>query len=900
MNRPGGGPAIARLIARWLLPVRDREFILGDIEELHSARVRRIGRRLATGLYWRDVIISVVARSSRRFAVPPHPRGRLPGSSNMLRDIFSDLEAAARSMMRAKGFSLVVILTLSLGVGSSAAVFGMVNQLLLRPLEGTHSERAAYLNFRSIKDPERTDGRGIAFLDFQELRAASTLLRGMASYGRSPLRMSVREERPVRVMANIVYGDFFEILGVRPASGRLLRAAETELTSDPFVAVISWELAVTHFGNSEAAVGRTMRLNGEAVTVLGVTETGFAGPERGANIEIWVPYPAMVALIGFDIDRLTSRQYTGHDDIIVQLRAGIAANVAEEQIADILQGLAAEHPESTEWLASLRPMLFTGLHIPPLVRERTYGSLRLQAGIVLLVLIISCANVANLLLFRSVRRRSAVATRRALGASTGRIARAHLAESLTLSTLGTLAGLGVAWLVTLPFRGESLARLPSFEAFAIDWRVLAFAGLASVVTAGIFGTVPAFLEGRFDLGAALKGAGGGDARRIAWFRWGMSAGQIALCLSLLIGGILLAQTVRNLYAVDTGLSIEGVWELSFDRPRALDAEALRALDRRVLAAVAQLPDVEGAALAAYGPHGARMGGRIALPGVSRDEALRATITPISPGWFEIFDVGILHGRPFRGSDWDSGGPGGVILTASLARRLFGRTDVVGRTIQAGFGGLDEVEIIGVTDDIRMAWDLSQPLDAFFVLFGSSYVPYYTLMVRNRVLDPQAASQVRIAVEGIFPDEPIADPSRLTARVDRIHSERRLFGLLLGVLSGLGVILAAVGLYGVIAFTVAGRTKEFGIRLALGATGSQVARLVLREAAAIVVAGTLVGLVGAYTLTRLIESQLFGVEVVDPASYGSAALLLGVVAVLACLTPAQAATRVDPVEALRME
>lgn len=818
----------------------------------------------------------------------------------MLRDLGADLAAALRALRRQPGFSALTILTLALGVGSTAAVFGMANQLLFRPLPGTEDpEGAAYLQFRSVSEPESTQGRGLALPDFRTLREEATLVEEMASYGHAGWRVSRGNERPISVRGSTVYGDFFEVLGVRAAEGRLLRAEETELGGDPRLAVISEELRATLFG-SEAAVGRTVQVNEEPVTIIGVAGGGFRGPERGAEMQMWAPHPALVPLNGFPLERLESRNSVMHSNIVARTREGVGAEAVEAQIADILSRLAEANPESREWLADLTPMLFPGLHVRPLMRERTYGSLRILAGIVGLVLLIACANVANLLLFRNVSRRGALATRRALGASSGRIARQHLAESLVLGTLGTLAGLGVAWLVALPFQGESLVRMPAFDGFTVDGRVLAFAGIVSVVTAVLFGAVPAALAGRFDLGAALKEAGGRETRGHARIRRIMSAGQVALSLTLLVGGLLLVRTVRNLYSVDTGFSIGGVVALPLNPGGGPEGSAAEALRRDLLTAVTVLPAVEGAALDLYGPHGSRMMGRVALRDAPDDEAGRAMVWPVTPGWFDLLDVETVDGRPLRREDEGSGPETGVVITSSLARRLFGATDVAGRTLRAGMWELEEVRVVGVTEDLRAAHSLDEPQDAVFVPFGSNPLPSMTLLVGTREFNPQVARQIRSAVERVLPDQPVPDPTLLADRLTRIHSERRIFSQLLGLLSILAVVLAAVGLYGVIAFAVAGRVREFGIRLALGADGSRIARLVLRDATTIVVSGTVLGLAGAYLLSSVLESRLFGVERIDPVSYASAVLLLAAVATLACWKPARSAARVDPVETLKVE
>ncbi len=894
------GPGLPRLIARVFLSARDREFIIGDLEELFAERVVREGRAAATRQYVRDVIVSVLSRAFSRSASPGRPPSTGGGKEGMMSGLALDVRSAVRSVLREPAFGALTIITIALGVGSTAAVFGMANQLLFRSLPGVvNGGGAAYLQFRSVSEPESVEGHGIPTLDFDELRRSATLFDGVASYGLSTLHVSVGDARPIEVMSNTVYGDFFEVLGVGSSAGRLLAAAETDLDADPLVAVISEKLHSTLFAQSGDAVGRTILVNGHAVTVLGVAGGGFAGPERGVDIDMWLPYSALVPLIGFTMERLRSRTSTMHDDIIVRLRDGVSMQAAEEQLASILTRLPGENAELREYYADLRPMLFAGLQVPPMWRAMTFNSLRILAGIVALVLLIACANVTNLLLVRNVKRRGAVATRRALGASSGRIARQSFVESLLLALLGTLAGLAVAAMIALPFRGERLVRMPAFESFSLDTHVLLFAVAVSILTAVLVGTVPATLAARFDLGAALREAGGRDTVRLGTIRSILSAGQIALSLALLVGGLLLMRTLRNLYAVDTGLDIRNVAALSIDRPRDLDGSELEGFYRRILATVREVPGVEAAALDIYGPHGSRMLGRVSLPGASRSEQSSASMVPVTPGWFELLGVEPVSGRTFQQPDWRTGSSDKVVLTASLARHIFGHEDVVGRRILAAFAEPKEREIVGVTEDIRTAYALDQPQDVFFVPFSDAPpLPFLTVLIRTSRFDAPLARQIRAAVERLLPDLPIPDPVPLSVRVDSIHSEKRLFSQLLALLSALALLLAAVGLYGVIAFTVAGRRREFGIRLALGAESGRIGTLVARHAAAIICAGTVLGLVGAFGLSRILRNRLFGLQPIDPVSYALAALLLGMVALAACWMPTRSAMRVDPVTTLK--
>ncbi len=472
---------------------------------------------------------------------------------------------ALRTLRRERAFTALTVATLALGVGSSAAVFGMVNQLLLRPLPGAGNGRtAAYVQFRSPVRPEGTNGEGISTPDFDALRRDATLFDGMASYGLVGLTVSRDDARPIAVYGERIYGDFFDVLGVRPAVGHLLEAPETELGADPSRAVVSERLSTRLFGTSTGAVGRSIRMNGRSVTVVGVAGGAFRGPERGIDVDVWLPLGALVPLVGATPERLRSRDAGLHGDIVVRLAPGARVEAAEGQVAEILGRLARD--EGDPRLAELRPRLYPGLDTPPIIRAITYRSLRTLGIVVALVLLIACANVANLLLFRNVAHRGATATRRALGASSGRIARQRLVLSLLLATLGTVGGLGVGWLVALPFRGARLTRMPAFEGLVLDAHVVLFAGVASVATALLFGTVPALLAGRFDVAASLGRSRSGDTGGSGRVRSALSAGQLGVSLALVVAALLLVRTVHNLYAADSGLTIDGVSEIFLRRP----------------------------------------------------------------------------------------------------------------------------------------------------------------------------------------------------------------------------------------------------------------------------------------------------------------------------------------------
>jgi putative ABC transport system permease protein len=889
-------PCARRLVSA-ALPAERREFILGDLEELHHSWVERDGRRAADRRYLKALFGSVAARRDRRAPTrrpepSPGRRGRIGA------DLVTDFRHASRALGRQPGFVVVVAATLGLGVGAAGAVFGLVNQLLLRPLPGIHDPGgSAFLEFST---PDRRS-TGISGPLAEEIRESATLLEGLATFDYVPVHVSAEGRRPLEVRAYTVFGDYFELLGVRPAAGRLLSASETGRQADPYVAVISERLWAQLFAKSANVIGQQFQANGHAFTVLGVAAGDFSGTNRGWDVDLWVPRSAFVPLEGYPSERLWSRDSRLNQEFLIRPRPEVAFEAAEAELNAILRGLAEAEPADRDYVSTLEATVHPGLNLAISLRQRVLPSLGILGVAGILILLIPCANVANLLLVKAINSRGDVAVRRALGASAGRIARRAIMESFLLAAVGTVAGLGVAWLIGLTVKGQILFGLPGFEGFVVDWRVTAFACAAVFVTALLSGTAPAILTARFDPGSALRDAGRQHTRRHGPLRYGMSILQIALSLTLLIGGVLLARTVRNVYALDPGLNVDGVYIASIDMGQQPIQGAERSVFQRyLLSSVEDVGGVRAAALQSfYGPYmgGSLMSGIATLPD---GETVWVAALWVSPGWFEFFEIDPVRGRTFRAADRESTARPPVILTSALAHRLFRRSDVVGRTVWVGAPTLAEAEVVGVVGDLRMDNLHSPPDEAFFLPHARDRSNRIAILARVAGTDSGTRERFRRAVESVAPQFPVPEPETLRARIDRQLTEQRVLARLLGVFSGLAVLLAAVGLYGVIAFGVTGRRREFAIRLALGADGARIANLVFRSAAAVILSGTALGLLGAFGLSTMIESRLFGVEAVDAGSYLGAAGLLALVAAAACWFPARAALRVDPVATLRQE
>jgi predicted permease len=795
----------------------------------------------------------------------------------------------------------VVIVTLGLGIGSATAVFGMVNQLVLRPLPGTaNSDRAAYLRLAA-------DGsEGLTQPDFDAVAERATLLDGIASYGYiARADVSVGTSRPVAVQAGTFYGDFFKVLGVQPADGRVLSRADAELDADPLVAVISTSLREQLFGTDEAVVGRPLQLNGYSVEIVGVASPGFRGAERGVEIDAWLPHGALVPLAGFTPESLRGRRTALHNRLLVLPKHGASLESVEDQISQILTRQAQAAPESAEQLSRLTPITYPGLHTPPLIRDVTRRTLRMMTWAVALIFAIACANVANLLLFQNLARREAVATVRALGASPGRVARQRFVETLALGLVGGTVGLVVAWLITLAFRGQSLVRMPAFEGFTVEGSTAAFVIATALLSSLLCGVVPAVLSARFDLGGTLRAGAGRATGRTGALRIALSAGQIALTLALVTGGLLMVRTIANYRSLDTGLNVDDVVYVYLQPPDDLEPADNLSRYRRLLHETEAVPGVERAALDVYGPHGSSFRTQVSLPGRMPPLERRPDFESmsmgweVSPSWFEVFGVTPIHGRVFNDNDWRVPSSGTAVITASLARRLFGRTDVSGETVLVRLRREpEERTVLGVVEDYTSLLRPSEPTDVIFLPFGEVQDFQMSLMVKASPTAPDVAEGIRRAAGTVFPDIPVREPLSLKDRVEDTYGEQRLLVRLLGILSAFGVLLSAVGLFGAVFFMVNTRRREFSIRRALGADAAGVVRLIARAASTMVTTGTVIGVVVAFGLARVLQSRLFGVGSLDPAAYVGAVGVVVLAAVLACLTPARAALRVDPVQILR--
>jgi putative ABC transport system permease protein len=802
-----------------------------------------------------------------------------------VRTLLQDLRYAVRTLLKSPGFTGVAVLALALGIGANTAIFSVVNGVLLRPLD--YEDPGRLVTFRETRLPQ-FPRFSVSPGNFESWRTGSTAFDGIAAYGNSFLNLTGRGD-PEQLRGATATAGLFEMLGAQPALGRVFTAEEDEPGRDTVV-VVSHGLWQRRFGGDPTLVGQTLTLNGRVRTVIGIMPSGFEFPQ--ADTALWIP----LALTPEQRDQHGSHYLSA----AARLRDGVSLEQATAELQTIAERLEQEFPQSNEgWGVVVTPMLDS------LVAD-SRPTLLVLLGAVGLVLLIACANVANMLLARATGRQKEIATRLALGAGRGRVVSQLLTESLVLGLLGGGSGVVLAvWgLSALPALAPELPRI---DGVALDARVLGFTALVTLATSVAFGLVPALHASRPDLVGSLKegghGASGGRGRRRA--RSLLVVGETALALVLLIGAGLLIKSFWLLQQVDPGFDAEDVLVVGLSLPDATYPEPAdaRAFYHQLVDRITTAPGVRAVgvtqSLPFFGDYvlGYRVEGR---PEPEPGQMQATNHYVVTPGYFEAMGIALRRGRFFTDLDREDGVPV-LLINETLARQEFPDEDPIGQRIHVTHGQETVFrEIVGVVADVKQ-YDLAstaraQTYEAFWQR------PFqFTSIVVSTESDPRGlASVVRRDVLSIDGDQPLSRVLTLEEIVGRSIAQERASSRLLTLFGGIALLLAAVGIYGVLAYSVAQRTREFGIRMAVGADGGDVMRLVLGQGLALTATGIAVGLAAAAAVTRVMASQLYEVAPIDPATFLVVPLALFVAAFAACCLPALRATRVDPLVALRSE
>ena len=798
--------------------------------------------------------------------------------------LLQDLRYGLRMLLKNKSFTAIAVLALALGIGANTAIFSLVNGVLLRPLPFPNAERIVY--FEGRNPTHGITDSNISFPDFTDWSQQTDLLAGAACFYTGNANLSADGTEPERVPRAGVTTGFFNVLGVQPVLGRTF-VAEDDQPNTWTVAIISHGLWKRRFGSDPGIIGKQVQISARSITIVGVMPPGFELPEQ---TQVWIP-------AGFK----TGEEPRDNRSVsaIARLHSGVDLKQAQSRISAINAKLANEFPDTNKgWDANL-----SILH-ERLVRE-VKPSLLALLGAVGFVLLIACANVANLLLARSAARQKEIAVRAAMGASRGRVVRQMLTESILLSAIGGIAGLLLSvWLtdVLISIIPEGAPRL---DQVGIDFRVLAFALGISALTGILFGLAPALQASKLDVSSSLKEGGRtGEGHRRTSARSLLLIGEVALSLVLLVGAGLLIKSFLRLQEVRPGFNSHNVLVASVSLPGGKYKDQQRPEFFRQL--VERLQASPGAQAIGGGinlPLSASYYniGRAFIPEgrpLTVDESINGSFSTITGDYFRALQIPLLAGRIFELRD-NAEAPKAVIINEAAAKRYFGSpAAAIGKRLTIWRDEKFLREIVGVVGDTKGA-----ALDA--ESGAQIYVPHaqdqdwnFMGLVIRTASDPAAfAATLRREVQALDKDQPIYNVRTMDDVVANSLGTRRVSMQLFAVFAIAALLLAALGIYGVMAYSVTQRTQEIGIRMALGAQKSDVLRLVIRQGMALSLIGVVVGLAGAFALTRLIANLLFGVAATDPLTFVAIPLLLLSVALVACYLPARRAARLDPKIAL---
>lgn len=803
---------------------------------------------------------------------------------------WQDVRYGFRVLSKAPGFTLIAILTLALGIGANSTIFSWINATLLNPIPGMSNAGAVVAI---------SNGSSMSYLDFKDLRDRNRSFSGMTAFGLWPMSLTGLGE-PERVWGTMVTASYFDVLGIRPVLGRAFLPSEEGAPNSAPVAVISYRLWQAHFGANPSIVGSTVHIDSHPFTIVGVAPPIFQGSYTGLRTEIWVPAVMVPQLAPGGDDRLNSRG-SGWMNVLGRLRPSVDRLQAQAEINILDEQIANQFPDSHKGKVQMT--------LYPLWRAPNGGNaffsvlLPILMALASVVLLLACANIANLVLVRSVSRQKEIAVRMALGASRMRLVRQLLVENLILALFG--GGLALAITVWTAKSFMDLAPtsdLPVWIAVNVDRTVLVVTFLISVVTCGLFGILPALRASALNPGSVLKDESGGIAggRRKAWLSGALAVAQISLSLLLLVSAGLFIRSFRAEQRFNPGFNPDNVLLESYDLfPGGYSDTTGMAFHQQVLEKVRSLPVVRDASLANWIPLGFSNNSDSFVPEgyvAGPHEAMEAGVNVVSPDYFATMQIPLLRGRDFLPAD-SAKSQKVVIINEFLADRYWRNQDAIGKRMKIEGGWATVIGIARTSEYYNLN---EKPLSFVYLSIYQFYSPNAILHVRTSGAPMTSAAVVEGAIHQLNADLPVFDVSTLESRTKAASFVQHMAGTFVGAFGVLALVLAAVGIYGVISYNTRQRTHEIGIRIALGALPGDVSALVLRQGMRITFIGLAIGVLASLGLARLMSSLLFGVSASDPLTFVAVAISLALVAFLACYIPARRAMCVDPLVALRHE
>ena len=806
-----------------------------------------------------------------------------------------DLKAAFRSLNSSRAFTAVALIVLTLGIGATTAIFSVVDAVVLRALPFDEHDRLVAVGERRpagpIADPNRDPLQlsSAAPQNYLDWVAQQQVFESMAAIAGGAITLQEPGGEPEELRSQRVTAGFFDVLRVRPAIGRVF-TSEAEVDGRDRVAVISDAFWRRRFAADPGIVGRTIPLDAGAFEVVGIMPAEFAYPVGVLRAtDLWIPYVVPAT------ERVRGRGYSIYLQTIARLKPGVTVAQAESQMDQVAKALQTTYPEWNRNVTfGVRPL------IDHLLGARTRSWLLLLLGAVGLVLLIACANVANLLLARATAREREIGIRAALGAGRWRLVRQLLAESLVLSIVGTACAVVLAWWAIGLLKSAMPEGVPRVGQIALDLRVLGAAAGLSLLTGVAFGIVPALQLSRPDLTQSLKDGGRGSVgagrQRL---RAALVVAEVAIAVVLLVGAALFIGSFAALMRIDPGFNPENVltvlvsprWEPGKDGPDTTQP-FLDVIDR-----IEQAPGVVAASIIQGGmPLGGSMSSTgMTVPGRKIEGDTSISIRRVTADYHKTLRIPLRRGRYFEKSD-RKGTPNVVILNDAAAKRWFPGEAAVGATVS--IYGLPEATVVGVVGDVHQTSLETDPRTEVYLPLAQSRVGSGELLVRTSDDPYRVLPAVKAAVLGVMPNVPLRGVRTMEELISRRTAQRRLNMLLLGLFGLLGLVIAAVGIYGVMAYVVSQRTREIGVRMALGATRARVIGMVMKNAGLMIAGGLVIGGAGAWYFSTAAKAFLFRLESTDSRAFAAAIVTLAVAALVATIIPARRAARVDPMVALR--